>query len=149
MGLSAYDAGVITSSKGLADFFDKALIKCADAKSLANWVMGDFTRLLKANEIIVTDSPITPGQLAEMVNLIEQGTISGKIAKNVIEEMFATGKDTGVIVKEKGLAQISNESALIKIIDEVLAANPASVEDYRAGKERAIGFLVGQGLRGT
>lgn len=149
LGLSAYDAEVITSSKGLADFFDKALRKCEDAKSLTNWVMGDFTRLLKANEVSVVDSPISPEQVAEMVNLIEKGTISGKIAKSVIEEMFATGKDASVIVKEKGLAQISDESALIKIIDEVIAANPASVEDYRAGKERAIGFLVGQVMKAS
>ncbi|MHB1406054.1 MAG: Asp-tRNA(Asn)/Glu-tRNA(Gln) amidotransferase subunit GatB [Desulfitobacteriaceae bacterium] len=149
LGLSAYDAEVITSSKGLADFFDKALRQCEDAKSLTNWVMGDFTRLLKANEVSVVDSPISPEQVAEMVNLIEKGTISGKIAKSVIEEMFATGKDASVIVKEKGLAQISDESALIKIIDEVIAANPASVEDYRAGKERAIGFLVGQVMKAS
>ncbi|GAB6170854.1 Asp-tRNA(Asn)/Glu-tRNA(Gln) amidotransferase subunit GatB [Paradesulfitobacterium aromaticivorans] len=149
LGLSAYDAEVITSSKGLADFFDKALRKCEDAKSLTNWVMGDFTRLLKANEVSVFDSPISPEQVAEMVNLIEKGTISGKIAKSIIEEMFATGKDASVIVKEKGLAQISDESALIKIIDEVIAANPASVEDYRAGKERAIGFLVGQVMKAS
>ncbi|WP_459927576.1 Asp-tRNA(Asn)/Glu-tRNA(Gln) amidotransferase subunit GatB [Desulfosporosinus burensis] len=149
LGLSAYDAGVITQAKALSDFFDAALAYYGDAKTLANWVMGDLTRLLNSNQCSVVDSPISPEKLAELLALIEKGTISGKIAKSVIEEMYNTSKDAKTIVKEKGLAQISDEGALLGIIDSVLAANPQSVEDYRAGKDRAIGFLVGQIMKAT
>lgn len=149
IGLSAYDAGVITASKALSDFFDAALASFRDAKTLANWVMGDLTRLLNSNQCPVEKSPISPKQLADLLSLMEKGTISGKIAKTVIEEMYTTGQDPEVIVKEKGLAQISDEGALLGIIDSVIAANPQSVEDYRAGKDRAIGFLVGQIMKAT
>jgi len=149
LGLSKYDAGVITQSKALSDFFDAALSSYKDAKTLANWVTGDVMRLLNSNQCNVVDSPIAPKQLAELLVLIEKGTISGKIAKGVLEEMYSTGKDAGIIVKEKGLAQISDEGALLGIIDEVIAKNPQSVEDYRAGKDRAIGFLVGQIMKAT
>ncbi len=149
LGLSEYDARVLTDSKELADFFDQALTRYSDAKALANWVMGDFSRILNARQCAVSASPISPLQLAELLKLIDKGTISGKIAKSVLEEMYATGKDAGLIIKDKGLAQISDEGALSGIIEEVLAANPQSVEDYRAGKERALGFLVGQIMKAT
>lgn len=149
LGLSAYDANVITQTRAMADFFDAALASYGDAKTLANWVMGDLSRLLNTNQCSVADSPISAKQLAELLTLIDKGTISGKIAKSVIEEMYNTGKDPGTIVKEKGLAQISDEGALLGIIDGVIAANPQSVEDYRAGKDRAIGYLVGQIMKAT
>ncbi|KJR46904.1 Aspartyl-tRNA(Asn) amidotransferase subunit B [Desulfosporosinus sp. I2] len=149
LGLSAYDAGVITQAKAMSDYFDAALVHYGDAKALANWVMGDLTRLLNSNQCRVADSPISPQRLAELLVIIDKGTISGKIAKSVIEEMYSTSKDAQTIVKEKGLAQISDEGALLGIIDNVLAANPQSVEDYRAGKDRAIGFLVGQIMKAT
>lgn len=149
LGLSDYDAGVITQAKALSDYFDSALAYYRDAKTLANWVMGDLTRLLNSNQCRVADSPISPEKLVQLLELIDKGTISGKIAKSVLEEMYTTGKDASVIVKEKGLAQISDEGALLGIIDGVIAANPQSVEDYRAGKDRAIGFLVGQIMKAT
>lgn len=149
LGLTEYDAGVLTSSKRMSDFFDEALKNFGDAKTLANWVMGEFARLLNAKQIGVEESLIKPAQLAELLTLIEKGTISGKIGKTVIEEMFETGKDPEAIVKEKGLAQISDTGALLKLVDEVIAANPQSVEDFKAGKERAIGFLVGQIMKAT
>jgi len=149
LGLSAYDAAVITQAKAMADFFDEALTYYTDAKTLANWVMGDVTRLLNTNQCSVLDSPISAHQLAELLELINKGTLSGKIAKSVLEEMYSTSKDASMIVKEKGLAQISDEGALLGIIDDVLAANPQSVEDYRAGKDKAIGFLVGQIMKAT
>ncbi len=149
LGLSAYDAAVITQAKAMADFFDEALTYYTDAKTLANWVMGDMTRLLNSNQCSVVDSPISAKQLAELLQLINKGTLSGKIAKSVLEEMYSTSKDASMIVKEKGLAQISDEGALLGIIDGVLAANPQSVEDYRAGKDKAIGFLVGQIMKAT
>lgn len=149
LGLSAYDAAVITQGKAMADFFDAALTFYGDAKTLANWVMGDVTRLLNTNQCSVANSPVSAKQLAELLLLIDKGTISGKIAKSVLEEMYTSGKDAETIVKEKGLAQISDEGALLGIIDSVISANPQSVEDYRAGKERAIGFLVGQIMKAT
>ncbi len=149
LGLSAYDATVITQVKAMADFFDKALTYYGDAKTLANWVMGDVTRLLNTNQCSVLDSPISAKQLTELLELISKGTLSGKIAKSVLEEMYSTGKDAGTIVKGKGLAQISDEGALLGIIDDVISANPQSVEDYRAGKDKAIGFLVGQIMKAT
>lgn len=149
LGLSAYDAAVITQTKAMADFFDAALAYYRDAKTLANWVMGDVTRLLNTNQCSVLDSPISAKQLAELLELINKGTLSGKIAKSVLEEMYSTGKDAGTVVKEKGLGQISDEGALLGIIDDVISANPQSVEDYRAGKDKAIGFLVGQIMKAT
>jgi len=149
LGLSEYDARVLTSSKGLADFFDKALGGFDEAKILANWLMGDFLRLLNAQQVSIKESPVQPEQLAELLNLMEQGMISGKIAKNVLEEMFATGKNPEAIVKERGLTQISDEAELLRIVTDVIAAHPQSVEDFRAGKERALGFLVGQVMKAT
>ncbi|AHF06439.1 Asp-tRNA(Asn)/Glu-tRNA(Gln) amidotransferase subunit GatB [Desulfitobacterium metallireducens] len=149
LGLSDYDAGVITNTKALSDFFDEAMKRYADAKNLANWTMGEYTRLLNAQGVSVEESPVKPQQLATLLGLIDKGTISGKIGKTVIEEMFASGKDPEVIIKEKGLAQISDEGALLKIVDEVIAKNPQSVEDYKAGKTQAIGFLVGQTMKAT
>ncbi len=149
LGLSAYDAGVITSSKALAEFFDAALDKFKDPKTLANWVMGDFLGLLKAKGIPVQSSPVKPEGLAELLNLVENGTISGKIGKSVIGEMFESGKGAAEIVKEKGLVQISDTGALSGIIDKVVNSNPQSVTDFKAGKERAIGFLVGQVMKET
>lgn len=149
LGLSDYDAGVITSNKALSDFFDEALKGYKDAKNLANWIMGEYTRLLNAQGFSVEESPVKPQQLAALLGLIDKGAISGKIGKTVIEEMFASGKDPDVIIQEKGLAQISDEGALLKIVDEVIAKNPQSVEDYKAGKKQAIGFLVGQTMKAT
>jgi len=149
LGLSPYDAALITQAKAMADYFDAALSYYGDAKTLANWVMGDVTRLLNTHQCSVVDSPISAKQLAELLELMDKGTLSGKIAKTVLEEMYSTSKDASVIVKEKGLAQISDEGALLGIIDSVIAANPQSVEDYRAGKDRAIGFLVGQIMKAT
>jgi len=149
LGLPAYDAAVITQAREMADFFDEALTYYGDAKTLANWVMGDVTRLLNTNQCSVLNSPISAKQLAELLELINKGTLSGKIAKSVLEEMYSTSKDASAIVKEKGLAQISDEGALHGIIDTVISANPQSVEDYKAGKDKAIGFLVGQIMKAT
>ncbi|MGE4273005.1 MAG: Asp-tRNA(Asn)/Glu-tRNA(Gln) amidotransferase subunit GatB [Desulfitobacterium sp.] len=149
LGLTEYDAAVLTASKQLSDYFDEALQNYGEAKTLANWVMGEFSRLLNAKQTSVEESPVKPKQLAELLTIIDKGTISGKIGKTVIEEMFATGQAPETIVKEKGLAQISDTSALLKIVDEVIAANPQSVEDFKAGKEKAMGFLVGQLMKAT
>jgi aspartyl-tRNA(Asn)/glutamyl-tRNA(Gln) amidotransferase subunit B len=149
LGLSEYDAGVLTSTKAMADYFDQALEKFDDAKTLANWVMGDLSGLLRANSGSFDNAPVSPQQLAGLLSLIKKGEISGKIGKTVIEEIYNTGKDPETIIKEKGLVQISDEGALDKIIQEVLDANPKSVSDYQGGKESAIGFLVGQVMKAT
>lgn len=148
-GLPAYDAMVITSSKAMAEYFDACVKVYPEAKKVSNWVMVELMRLLNAAEKEISDSPITPEMLGEMLNLLDKGTISGKIAKTVFEEMFNTGKNPEEIVKEKGLVQISDESAIEGMVDEVIAANPQSVEDFKAGKEKAIGFLVGQVMKAS
>jgi len=147
--LPAYDAGVLTSTKELADFFEACVRAYPNPKIVGNWIMGDLLRLLNANNMEIDGCRIKPGQLASMLQLMDRGTISGKIAKTVFEEMFASGKDPDTIVKEKGLVQISDEGAIAAVVDGVIAGNPKTVEDYRAGKEKALGFLVGQVMKAT
>jgi len=148
-GLPVYDASVITTTKELADYFEECLTRYPNAKAVSNWVMGDLSRLLNAGSLEITQCPIKPAQMAEMLKLLDKGTISGKIAKTVFEEMFQTGKDPELIVREKGLVQISDEGAISSAVNEVLAANPKVVDDFRAGKEKALGFLVGQVMKVT
>lgn len=149
LGLPAYDADVITSSKSMAEYFEEILKHFKDAKAISNWVMGEFSRLLNANNLEISESKISPESFAKMLELLEKGTISSKIAKTVFEEMFATGKEPAVIVEEKGLVQISDEGAIAAIVAEVISNNPQSVEDYKAGKVQAIGFLVGQVMKAS
>ncbi|KAA9002134.1 Asp-tRNA(Asn)/Glu-tRNA(Gln) amidotransferase subunit GatB [Paenibacillus spiritus] len=146
-GLPAYDAGVLTASKPLADFFEESLKYTADAKAVANWMMGDLLGFLNANNLELSEVRITPQGLGEMVGLIGKGTISSKIAKTVFKAMLESGKLPGVIVEEQGLVQISDEGAIKQIVETVVANHPQSVEDYRAGKQKAIGFLVGQVMK--
>mgnify|MGYP000849761799 FL=1 len=148
-GLSSYDAGVLTASIRLADLFEESLKYTSDAKASANWIMGDLLGYLNANNLELDDVKITGQGLGEMIGLIEKGTISSKIAKTVFKTMLETGKSPQAIVEEQGLVQISDESAIVAIVDAVIAANPQSVEDYRGGKEKALGFLVGQIMRET
>lgn len=147
--LSAYDAGVITASRAMAEYFDAAVAAGADAKAAANWLMGDVSKMLNAAGREIEDCPVQPGQLAGLIGLVAKGTVSLKIAKTVFEEMWASGKDAEAIVKDKGLVQISDEGAIVAVVEAVIAANPQSVADYKAGKERAIGFLVGQVMKET
>ncbi len=148
-GLPSYDAEVITSSKKLADFFEESLSYTKDAKAVSNWIMGDLLGYLNANGQEISDVKITGQGLGEMIGLLEKGTISGKIAKTVFKAMLETGKLPQQIVEEQGLVQISDEGAIQSIVNEIVEANPQSVEDYKAGKEKAIGFLVGQVMKET
>ncbi|SDF36046.1 Asp-tRNA(Asn)/Glu-tRNA(Gln) amidotransferase subunit GatB [Sporolituus thermophilus] len=148
-GLSAYDAEIITASRAMADYFDKVVAHEVDPKAAANWLMGEVAKHLNAQNIDIADCPIKPQDLAGMLKLIDKGTISGKIAKTVFEEMWTSGKDAEAIVKEKGLVQITDEGAIVAVVEAVIAANPQSVADYKAGKERALGFLVGQVMKQT
>jgi aspartyl-tRNA(Asn)/glutamyl-tRNA(Gln) amidotransferase subunit B len=148
-GLSAYDAGVITASKAMADYFDATVAAGADAKATANWLMGEVSKHLNSAGKAIEDSPVKPEKLAELISLLDKGTISGKIAKTVFEAMWTSGKDAAAIVKEQGLVQISDEGEIVAVVEAVIAANPQSVADVQAGKDRAIGFLVGQVMRET
>lgn len=147
--LSEYDADILTSSKYLADLFEGTLEYTKDAKSAANWIIGDLQSYLNTNNVEVQNCKVTSKSLGEMVVLIEKGTISGKIAKKVFAEMFETGKAPQTIVEEQGLVQISDEGAIAGIVEQVLLNNPKSVEDVKSGKQQAIGFLVGQVMKET
>ncbi|MDD3654278.1 MAG: Asp-tRNA(Asn)/Glu-tRNA(Gln) amidotransferase subunit GatB [Desulfotomaculaceae bacterium] len=148
-GLPAYDAMVLTNTRELADYFEACVAAYPNPKTVSNWVMGDLSRLLNASGVDITNCSIKPRQLSELLQLIDKGTISGKIAKTVFEEMFASGKAAETIVKEKGLVQISDEGAITAIVEEVIANNQKSVDDYRAGKDKALGFLVGQVMKAS
>ena len=143
-GLVDYDAENIVSTKAMAEYFDEAAKHTEDSKGIANWLLGDVSAYLNSENIEIEQFPITPANLGEMVNLINKGVLSSKLAKKVFIEMLKTGKTPQALVKELGLEQISDEGAIVKIVEETLAENPQSIIDYKAGKDRALGFLVGQ-----
>jgi len=147
--ISPYDAGVLTSSRALADYFEEVARLSGKPKIAGNWVMGDVLRFLNEDKRDIKNCPILPGSLAEMILLIEGGAISGKMAKEIIEDMYKTGKEPREIIEAKGLVQITDEEALKKAIEEVLAANPAQVEQYRGGREKLFGYFVGQVMKET
>ncbi|SFE62674.1 aspartyl/glutamyl-tRNA(Asn/Gln) amidotransferase subunit B [Bacillus sp. OV194] len=148
-GLPAYDAGVLTASIKMADFFEEGMREKADPKLLSNWLMGEVSAFLNTESKEIGETPLTPGNLAKMIKLIEDGTISSKIAKKVFKEMIENGGDPQTIVKEKGLVQISDEGAIREFVVAVLDRNPQSIEDFKNGKDKAIGFLVGQVMKET
>ncbi|MCR2807798.1 Asp-tRNA(Asn)/Glu-tRNA(Gln) amidotransferase subunit GatB [Paenibacillus soyae] len=148
-GLPAYDAEVITSSKKLADFFEDSLNYTKDAKAVSNWIMGDLLGYLNSNGLELSDVKITGQGLGEMIGLLESGTISGKIAKTVFKSMLESGKRPQQIVEEQGLVQISDEGALLAVVDSIIEKNPQPVEDFKSGNDKAIGFLVGQIMKET
>jgi len=147
-GLSAYDAGVLTDNAALAAYFERVAALC-DAKLAANWVTGDLAALLKERALEIEQSPVAPASLAEMIKLIEQGTISGKIAKEVLTAMADGEGSPAQIVTQKGLRQISDESALAALIDEALAESPEQLAQFRAGKDKLFGYFVGQVMKKT
>ncbi len=146
-GLPVYDALVLTASKDLANYFERVLNTFSQPKMVSNWIMSELLRELKRDERDITECPVTAEKLAELLQLLESGVISGKIAKTVFEEMYASGKGAKAIVDERGLLQVSDHAAIEAIIDEVLRDNPAEVESFRAGKEKVFGFLVGQVMK--
>ncbi len=149
LGLPAYDAKVLTITKEMADFFEATVESGADAKLASNWLMGDVSAYLNAEAKELDQVKLTPVGLASMIKLIVNGTISSKIAKTVFMELIENGGDAEKIVKDKGLVQISDEGTLLKVITEVLDANPQSIEDFKNGKTKAVGFLVGQLMKAT
>ncbi|MDV2581736.1 Asp-tRNA(Asn)/Glu-tRNA(Gln) amidotransferase subunit GatB [Alkalibacillus haloalkaliphilus] len=149
LGLDEYDAGVLTNTKEMSDFFEATIDQGADAKQATNWLMGDISAYMNKQQIELQDLPITPEALAKMVKLIEEGTLSSKLAKKVVTELVKNGGDPEKIVKEQGLVQISDEGQLRGIITEILDENEQSIVDYKNGKDRALGFLVGQVMKKT
>lgn len=147
--LSTYDAEILTAVKSVADYFEQTVANGADAKLSANWITGDLMGYLNSNGISIEQAKVHPKQLTELITLIQKGTISNKIAKTVFKEMLETGKEPTKIVEEKGLVQISDEGQIREEVRKVVAANPQSIEDFRNGKDRALGFLVGQVMKAT
>ncbi|HIJ82113.1 MAG TPA: Asp-tRNA(Asn)/Glu-tRNA(Gln) amidotransferase subunit GatB [Desulfuromonadales bacterium] len=148
-GLPLYDAEVLTASRALADYFEAGVAAHGNAKAVGNWIMGEITRGLNDNALSIEACPVLPQQLAELLKLIDKGTISGKIAKTVFDEMWKSGKAPLTIVEEQGLVQVSDSGAIEAIIDEIMAANAEQVEEYRSGKEKVFGFFVGQVMKAS
>ena len=147
--LSEKDANIITSSKYLSDLFEEASEVCGNRKAVNNWIISDISRILNEKELEADQIPFTAEHLGHLVELIDKGTISSSIGKKVIEELFENPKEPEEIIKEKGWIQISDEGAIREVVLKVLEENPNSVADYKAGKDRAIGFLVGQAMKAT
>jgi len=156
-GLSLYDANLVTSSKAVADYFEdclktetpQSLPLAKRAKTVSNWLLGEFSRLLNATNTEISDSRVSPEQLCQLLDLIQKGNISGTSAKLVFEEMFNTGRDAADIITQRGLSQISGIQEVKEVVSQVITANAQAVADYKAGKAQALKFLVGQGMIAT
>jgi len=146
--LSEYDAGTLTDSRELANYFENSVkASGAEAKLVANWIMGDLSSLMNRHERNISDSPVTVDMMAGLLKRIEDKTISGKIAKDVLEAMWNGEGDADAVIEKRGLKQITDTSAIEKIVDEVIANNPEQLADYRAGKDKLLGFFVGQVMK--
>ena len=144
-----YDADILTSTKAMANYYEECVHLFPEAKTVSNWMMGDLLKELKQDEREIDQCPVTPKHLAEMLDMIKKGTISGKIAKDVFGEMYKTGDRPEEIVKEKGWVQILDGGEIEGVIDRIVAANPKLVEDYRSGKEKLFGYFVGEVMKAT
>jgi aspartyl-tRNA(Asn)/glutamyl-tRNA(Gln) amidotransferase subunit B len=150
LDLSDNDAGVLTSSRELADYFEAALKDYGNGKKLGNWIMTELMKSMKGEDAMdISQCPVSPANLAGLLNMVDKGTISGKIAKTVFEEMMASGKDPETVVKEKNLVQMSDEGELVAIVQEIIAANPEQAQQFRDGKTKVMGFFVGQLMKKT
>ncbi len=147
--LPDYDADFLVSERAMAEWFEEAVRFGGQPKMVSNWMQGELMRLLNEENKSIEECPLRPEQLVRMLKLIEDGTISGKIAKTVFEEMYKTGEDTEVIVKKRGLVQISDQTVIENTIDEILSKHTSEVERYRAGEEKLFGFFVGQVMKAT
>jgi aspartyl-tRNA(Asn)/glutamyl-tRNA(Gln) amidotransferase subunit B len=148
-GLPEYDSELLTTERGVADWFEEAVKAGGQSKAVSNWIMGDLMRIMNEENKTIDEMPINPAQLAGMLKLIDDGTISGKIAKTVFEEICSTGKNADEIVKEKGLVQISDTGEIEKAVDDILAKHPDEIGRFRAGDEKLLGFFVGQVMKAT
>lgn len=149
LGLPEYDSMVLTLSREMSDFFEETLREGADAKQASNWLMGEVSAYLNSEKLELADTKLTSNNLAGMIKLIADGTISSKIAKKVFRELIQNGGDAKTVVEAKGLVQLSDPAQLLPMINEVLDNNEQSVEDFKNGKDRAVGFLVGQIMKAT
>jgi aspartyl-tRNA(Asn)/glutamyl-tRNA(Gln) amidotransferase subunit B len=148
--LPPYDAAILTAARELAAYFEDTVKALGgEAKMAANWIMGDLSAQLNKEGLEITNSPISAGQLAGLLKRIVDGTISGKIAKEVFAAMWAGEGDADTIIEAKGLKQVSDSGAIEKIVDEIIAANPAQVAEYRSGKEKVFGFFVGLAMKAS
>lgn len=148
-GLREYDAQVLTLTRAASDYYEKVAETSGDPRTAANWVMGELAGVLKAEGKDISESPVSAEKLGELVALIKKGEISGKLAKEIFPKMWTTGDSASAIIEREGLRQISDSGAIDAIIDEVLAKNPAQVEQYKAGKQAVLGFLVGQVMKAS
>ena len=144
-----YDAGILTSSKALAMYFEACVKLYPHPKTVSNWVMGELLRELNHAGIEADASPVTPERLVALLMLVDQGVISLKVAREIFQDVYTSGKTPAQIVQEKGLTQVSDEGALVNIIQEVLTKNPAQVAQFKEGKQQVLGFLVGQVMKAS
>jgi aspartyl-tRNA(Asn)/glutamyl-tRNA(Gln) amidotransferase subunit B len=148
-GLTPYEAKVMTDMKAVGDFFESAMKMLPEPKLLSNWLLNDLLGLLNEMGKDIEESPVSPTQLANLVRFIKDGTLSSKLAKEVLKHMVETGKDPEIIVEEKGLKQISDEEGIKRVVQDVLQKHPSEVERYIKGEEKLLGFLVGQVMKAT
>jgi aspartyl-tRNA(Asn)/glutamyl-tRNA(Gln) amidotransferase subunit B len=146
-GLPEYDAGVLTASREIADYFEACVKLFNQPKTVSNWVMGDLTRELNNSGAVASASPVTPERLVSLLELVDKGTASLKVAREIFPEVYNSGKTPEQIVQEKGLTQVSDEDALGEIIDEIVTKHPAQVAQFKEGKQQVLGFLVGQVMK--
>ncbi len=147
--LPEYDAGVLTQEKELADFYEEVVAVLNEPKTVSNWVMGELFGILNEEKLKIGDCPFSPAQFAELLKLVKKETINAASAKNVLKEMFQSGKNPEDIVKEKRLSQIGDEGSIRETVLKVISDNPGPVEDYRKGKKKALSFLMGQVMKST
>jgi aspartyl-tRNA(Asn)/glutamyl-tRNA(Gln) amidotransferase subunit B len=147
--LPPYDAEVLTNSRDLADYFEECVKNYLHPKIVSNWIMGEFLRLLKKRGESVNEVKVSPRDTAELLRQVEEGIISGKLAKEAFEKMFETGKEAKMIIEEEGLGQIADEESLKRVIEEVMRESPEAIQDFKKGKKKALGFLVGQVMKKT
>ncbi|MFT6058140.1 MAG: aspartyl-tRNA(Asn)/glutamyl-tRNA(Gln) amidotransferase subunit B, partial [Pseudohongiellaceae bacterium] len=146
-GLSEYDAGVLTSTREMAEYFESVATKTGDAKIAANWVSGDLQALLNKHNWNISDSPVQADRLTDLIARIKDTTISGKIAKTVFEAMIEDASSVDEIIESKGLKQVTDSGAIEELVDDVISNNPDQVQQFKEGKEQVIGFLVGQAMQ--
>jgi aspartyl-tRNA(Asn)/glutamyl-tRNA(Gln) amidotransferase subunit B len=142
-----YDATVLTDQKALADYFEATAAVHPDGKQVSNWIMTEVLRVLKDKDIDIAGLPVSSGALAELLGMIDGGTISGTVGKDVFDKMIASGQSAGAIVESEGLTQVSDDDTLGALIDDILRENPNQIASYRAGKTRVLGFFVGEAMK--
>ncbi len=147
--LTEKEANILSSSKHLSDFFEASTKICGNPKAVSNWLMSDIAKVLNEKELEPDEIPLTPEHLAELITLIEKGTISSKIAKDVLNKMFETPEAPSTIIEKNGWVQISDEGAIKEVVERIIETNPQSVADFKGGKDKALGFLVGQAMKET